>query len=291
MPSISTVINRPLAGIVGNASPASPPAATNVVASTATDPVTNGAPAVAVGATYGVHAPVPRSISVSDIHRVVTPEDSMKSRNGGLIRPRCTNATTHHVIASATHSSHHAVKRRHTALGRWQTNHTIAHRHPVSVATALTAPISAIAKPERAASTRTRGSPDSAMITGSSTHGASIIGSVSDEIAPSVVSTRGDSANATAPTTRDVRAADAECFGHPQHAPEPDGQQQRPPQPLRHPAGDAEQVTGQEEGAVREEVAVRLVLRLAERQVAVPQTERAGQEAQRVGGEIELRIG
>jgi hypothetical protein len=41
-------------------------------------------------------------------------------------------------------------------------------------------------------------------MTGSSTHGASIIGSVSDEMAPSVVSTRGDSANATAAITRDV---------------------------------------------------------------------------------------
>src|SRR6478672_8272310 len=203
MPSISTAINRPFAGIVGSASPASPPAATNVVANTATDPVTNGAPAVAVGATYGVHALVPRSISVSDIHRVVTPDDSMKSRNGGLMRPRCTNATTHHVTASTAHSSHHAVKRRHTALGRWQANHTTAHKHAVSVATALTAPISAIANPERAASARIRGSPCSAMITGSSTHGASIIGSVSDEIAPIVVSTRGESVYATAPTTRE----------------------------------------------------------------------------------------
>ena len=41
-------------------------------------------------------------------------------------------------------------------------------------------------------------------MTGSSTHGASIIGSVSDEIAPNVVSTRGDSANATAAMMRDV---------------------------------------------------------------------------------------
>ena len=39
---------------------------------------------LSLGATYGVHAPVPRSISVRDIHRVVTPGDSMKSRNGGL---------------------------------------------------------------------------------------------------------------------------------------------------------------------------------------------------------------
>ncbi len=39
---------------------------------------------------------------------------------------------------------------------------------------------------------------------GSSTHGASMIGSVSDEIDPSVVSTRGESANAAAATARDV---------------------------------------------------------------------------------------
>ena len=39
---------------------------------------------------------------------------------------------------------------------------------------------------------------------GNSTHGASIIGRVSDEIDPIVLSTRGESANATAPTMRDV---------------------------------------------------------------------------------------
>jgi hypothetical protein len=39
------------------------------------------------------------------------------------------------------------------------------------------------------------------------------------------------------------------------------------------------------------EVAVGLVLRLAERQVAVPQVRRAREEAQRVGGEIELGVG
>ena len=80
-------MSRPRAGIVRIASPASPAAATSVVASTATEPVTSEAPAVALGATNGVQLSVPRSISVSDIHCVVTPEDSMKSRNGGLIRP------------------------------------------------------------------------------------------------------------------------------------------------------------------------------------------------------------
>ena len=197
-------MSRPRAGIVRIASPAMPAAATNVVANTATDPVTNEAPAVAFGATNGVQASVPRSISVSDIHCVVTPEDSMKSRNGGLTRPSRTSATTHHSTASTAHDTHHAVKRSHSRFGRCDANQMTAARQPVRVATALTAPISAIANAERAASARTRGSPRSAGITGSSTHGASIIGSVSEEIAPSVVSTRGDSANAAAAMMRDV---------------------------------------------------------------------------------------
>src|SRR5712672_1182619 len=207
-------MSLPRAGIVRIANPAMPAAATNVVASTATDPVTNEAPAVAFGATNGVQASVPRSISVSDIHCVVTPEDSMKSRNGGLIRPSNTSATTHHSTAITTHGSHHAVKRSHSRFGRYAAHQMTAARQPVRVATALTAPIRAIAPAERAARIRTESwleldvaagaAPCSARITGSSTHGASIIGSVSEEIAPSVVSTRGDSANAAAAMTRDV---------------------------------------------------------------------------------------
>jgi hypothetical protein len=45
------------------------------------------------------------------------------------------------------------------------------------------------------------------------------------------------------------------------------------------------------EGAVREQVAVGLVLGLAERQIAVPQVEGPGQEPQRVGGQVELGVG
>ncbi len=191
------------------ANPARPAAATSVVASTATVPVTRVAPAVASGATNGVQLSVPRSISVSDVHCVVTPEDSMKSRNGGLIRPSMISATTHQVTASTAHSAHHAVNRSHNRFGRWQAHQISAGRQPVSVATALTAPIRASASADRAASTRTVpwpaavGPPRSATITGSSTHGASIIGSVSDEMAPIVVSTRGDSANAAAAITRE----------------------------------------------------------------------------------------
>ena len=79
------------------------------MASIATDPVTSGAPAVALGATNGVQLSVPRSTSTTDDHCVVTPDDSMKSRNGGLIRAIRTSATSHHVMASAIAGNNHAV--------------------------------------------------------------------------------------------------------------------------------------------------------------------------------------
>ncbi len=80
-----------------------------------------------------------------------------------------------------------------------------AGRQPASVAMALTAPISATASPAWPASARTDLSvvPRNARIVGSNTHGANMIGKVSDEIDPSVVSTRGDSANAVAAISRD----------------------------------------------------------------------------------------
>ena len=117
----------------------------------------------------------------------------MKSRNGGLTRPSSTSATTHHSTASTMHIAHQPVKRHHSRFGSWHASQIAATRQAVRVATALTAPINAMAdRAERAASTRTDAPPPrSARITGSSTHGASIIGSVSDEIAPRVVSTRG----------------------------------------------------------------------------------------------------
>jgi hypothetical protein len=59
---------------------------------------------------------------------------------------------------------------------------------------------------------------------------------------------------------------------------------------LCHPAGNTEEVTGEKKRAVRKQEAVGLVLRLAERQLAVPQMEGADEEAQRVRGEIELGV-
>ena len=198
--------NRPRAGIERRASPARPPAATRVVASTMTGWVTSDEAAVAVGATNGVQADVPRRASVSDVHWVVTPEDSMKSRNGGLIRPSSTRATAHQVIANAEANAHQAVKRHHSRFGRWQASQITAGRQAARLATALTAPINARAIPARPAMTRGEApEPRNARMTGSRTHGANIIGSVSEEIEPSVVSTRGDSAKAAAPTSREER--------------------------------------------------------------------------------------
>ena len=112
------VTNRPRAGMERSARPARPPAATSVVANTATGCDTSEDAAVDPGATKGVQAEVPRSTSVSDVHWVVTPADSMKSRNGGLIRPSRISATSHHVTARMQASAHQAVKRRHTRSGR-----------------------------------------------------------------------------------------------------------------------------------------------------------------------------
>ncbi len=191
------------------------------------------------------------------------------------------------------------MNRHHSRFGRWHAHQISAHRQAVSVATALTAPISATASADRAASTRTGIArplppphpPASARITGSSTHGASIIGSVSDEIAPSVVSTRGDSVKATAAITREVGVPMPSASATRSIPQNPTTSSSAHHSRCVTQPGHAEQVTGEEERAVREQVAVGLVLRLAERQVAVPQVERAGQEAQRVGGEVELGVG
>lgn len=56
---------------------------------------------------------------------MVTPEDSMKSRNGGLTRPS-SGATTHQAMASDEASSHHAENRTHRRSGRWQAHQMIA---------------------------------------------------------------------------------------------------------------------------------------------------------------------
>ncbi|CAB4741620.1 unannotated protein [freshwater metagenome] len=71
---------------------------------------------------------------------------------------------------------------------------------------------------------------------------------------------------------------------------EGDGQHQPPPQPLDDPAGDAGQDAGEEERPRREEVAVGLVLQLAEGALAVPQVQGTLEEVGRRGDEVELGV-
>ena len=194
-------------------------------------------------------------------------------------------------MASTAHSAHHAVNRTHNrfgpvagppdqrgqATGQRRDRVDRAHQRERQRRIAPRAPAR---EPE----------PRSATTTGSSTHGASIIGSVSEEIAPIVVSTRGDSAKAAAAMTREP--------GDPM--PNASASRSSPQNPTVSSSahhsrwvtqpGRPDDVAEKEEGAVREQVAVRLVLRLAERQLAVPQVQRAGKEPQRVGGQVEFGV-
>ncbi len=103
-------------------------------------------------------------------------------------------------------------------------------------------------------------------------------------------STRGASANATAATNREGPVPIPSASADPQQAPAADGHQQGPPQPLDRPARNAEFVADQKERAVRKEIAVGLILSLPERQVTVPERRRPGEEAQRVGGQVEFGV-
>ena len=172
---------RPRNGMRRMHSPASPAAASVPVASTAAGCVVSTAPAMRSGETNGVHELVPRSTSVSDVHSVVTREDSMKSRNGGDTRDRISSGTTHHVHASTSAPAHATPKRspRRVVSTRvlaplapgstsgWVlplnefrplielveiTHHTTATPSAARVATAFTAPISATATADRHAS-------------------------------------------------------------------------------------------------------------------------------------------
>ena len=200
-----TSLPRP--GIARIVSPARPAATSTPVARTAAGCVTSTAPATRSGDTNGVHALVPRSTSVSDDHCVVVREDSMKSRNGGLTCDIISSGRIHQAHASTSPNTHQRAN--HTA--RIPARRTVSNHHSsatpsaATVATAFTAPISATAAADRNPCRHSGSSPrSSARITGMSTHGASIIGNVSDEIDPSVVSTRGLSTNTVAATIRDA---------------------------------------------------------------------------------------
>ena len=86
-------------------------------------------------------------------------------------------------------------------------------------------------------------------------------------------------------------AADPERAHQARGAGERHRQDQAPPQPLHHPAREPSQDAGQEERGGREEVAVGLVLQLAEGALTVPEMQRAHHEVTRCGDQVELGVG
>ena len=201
-------------GIRDIARPARPAAASSPVARTAAGSDTSAAPAARSLETNGVHELVPRSTSVSELHSVVTRADSMKSRNGGDSRDSSNRGTSHHRHASARPRTHQAPKtsrRRSRARSRVtspNTHHASATPAAAAVATAFTAPIRATAHADRNAACHSgRGSaaaPSRARTIGTSTQGASMYGSVSDEMEPRVLSTRGEVAKIAAASRREA---------------------------------------------------------------------------------------
>ena len=67
-------------------------------------------------------------------------------------------------------------------------------------------------------------------------------------------------------------------------------EQERRPEALRHPVGHPGRVAGEEERPLREQVAVRLVLELAERRVGFQRWRVRREEATGVGGQVELGV-
>ena len=145
------------------------------------------------------------------------------------------------------------------------------------------------ATPDHRPAWRALSRPVPASTSGSTAQGRTALGRISPVSTPSAPSSRGETAY---PRPARMRAERRQAQGARDQAGALVGhdQQQRGPQPLDHPVGQAGEVTQQEEGSLREQVAVGLVLQLAERRVGVPEMERAGQERTRVGGQVELGV-
>ncbi|CAB4877814.1 unannotated protein [freshwater metagenome] len=85
--------------------------------------------------------------------------------------------------------------------------------------------------------------------------------------------------------------ADTECLGEPDDSPEAGDEQQCPPDALGDPRWNRQQITAGEERSVREEVAVGLILHLAQRCGAVPLMRGAFEKSERVLRQVVLGIG
>ena len=174
------------------ARPTRPRAATPTVKSTKTGSVARALPATRSVSTNGAQLVVPRRISGRLSHRVVTRADSMNSVNGGAKRPKMSSGTIHHADTAAHPASQASPAR----PARRHSRTRPAGRQAASVAVALTAPMHATATTAGAASCHVS---RPGRRKGRSTQGASMTGQVSEEIAPSVVSVRGESAKSSPP--------------------------------------------------------------------------------------------
>lgn len=131
----------------------------------------------------------------------------MKSRNGGLTRDSSASGMIHHAQTNAVAAAHQApnpAHRRRSAGRNCSAHHSAPTDVAAIVATAFTAPINVIGTAARKPSRHSGAEvDDSPTTTPSRTQGASIMGSVSDEMEPIVVSTRGLSANTVPANRRD----------------------------------------------------------------------------------------
>ena len=123
--------------------------------------------------------------------------------NGGEYEPSMSSGTIHHMLAAAQAASQPAnIDHARLRLGPVQPANTrtrAAGTQAAAVPTALTAPVQSTARPDSSTARVANFQPTASGLrttatSGSRIHGASATGQASEEIAPSVVRMRGDSA-------------------------------------------------------------------------------------------------
>ena len=159
-----------------------------------------------------------------------------------------------------------------------------------AVAVALTPPHSDARRARTSRGPTGAEPPRRASTSGRRIQGASSSGHASDGDGPEGAEHPGHRAKASAATAGDGPAAADVRTSEPEHAEEARQRAARPPQPLDHPGGATEQPASSEERTHRQQVAVGLVLELAEGRRRVPQVQRARHQAARVDGQVELGV-
>ena len=130
---------------------------------------------------------------MNEFCEVVTAEDSIQFRNGGLYLPSTISGISHHRQASSTASDHQRISEARRRPRLRLSSQRAGTGRIASVAEALIPPASISASPERIAAGLV-GPAVLARTSGMSTSGSAATGSSSEEIENSSVSIRGDSA-------------------------------------------------------------------------------------------------